>query len=255
MISASCHASSSYLSLQHSNNYEDLVDLFLYASIGISAHESLLFSLGKSNLEETPTMTIETDYYSIGYTSMPKESMRVSAHYNHWNIRDTLLSDTYSRELSWYIDNWRIGVLPEFRHIAFENSLSTLSIGYRSRGMGLSAGYSFENLSLYATNTRAVPLRFHVSPQLRRFLRLASRHLLSELDESRTSIGAEYYFDTIAITLDQDNINPAFTGSEYRFTTASGQISFMHHWQASASVSHYGNDLDELYSTTITSHW
>ncbi len=265
ITSAKLHAYSS-LTLQYGNNFKDQTQQFINASFFIEQLGYLDIGMGRSDYAITPTRAlnldnIRTDYFNLAYTSPDDTAFSFGLAYDIWEMNN-FQADSYMADLWYQTGNWRIGLHPEQHKITFELN-NRRSLGYRNTGGGISMSYfANNNLFLYGDHYRyqfsapevlqrrqTLPLRLEIA------LQLVNNQVSSKFDDSRSTLGADYYFENLSIGIEQQQITTAIDGSEYEITTASSSLLIGEHWQMGLSISRTKGISDNFYNMSLSYSW
>ncbi|MFC1748408.1 hypothetical protein ACFL2V_06330 [Pseudomonadota bacterium] len=259
-VSAGIEPSS--VSVQYGDNFENQNQVFLDLELSINDIGYLNLGVGSSDYALTSQTTLTTDYYSIGYSSPSGTDVSFGLNYDYWELHG-LYADSYTARLNFYTGNWSIGLHPELHYITF-SPINRRELNYRNAGGGISIGYISDNKTyLYAEyysyyfSTNQPPLRNQISlsSQLERALRLIQEQVASSFDDQRTTIGADYYFDTANIGVEYQQATAVIDASEYKTITLTSSLSFSNAWHTGVSVSHTHGSDDEFYTFNLGYDW
>ena len=250
------------LSLQYGSNFEDQEQMFVDTELAVFELGYINLGVGASNYQYNNTTTVTTDYYSVGYFSPGDKDVVVGLGYDYWE-RGKLQTDSWRADLYLYKGDWQIGLHPEWHYITFTASNGT-TLEFKNAGGGLSLGYFVsDNLYIYGdyyryqfevpswilSRFRALPLRVRIG------LRLLASDMSSEIDDRRATLGANYYFDTVSIGIERQQITSAIDGSEYDITSINTSWMLNTHWQTGLRISAVSGAENKFYSFSLSYDW
>ncbi len=252
-------ARSGSLLLQYGSDFENQDQLFLDGEFSIFEFGHINLGAGVSDYRYG---SVNTDYYRIGYTSPHDKSLVVAFNYDHWK-RAKLQADSWNADFYIYAGDWRGGVHPQWHTITFTaNGGSELE--FQNEGLGLSlAYYATDNLYIYGDyyryefeapaqlleRFRFLPLRTRVA------LRLLANELSTEFDDTRATLGVDYYFDTVSVGIEQQQITSVIDNDEYTIFSLSAFFSLNAYWLAGVRISDVSWAVDNFYTFTLSYDW
>jgi len=253
-------ASAHSLGLQYGSNFDNQQQRFIDLTVEDPGLGQLRGGVGQSDYDATDTTTLTTDYFSVGYSSPFDAESRIGLNYDHWEM-NRFQAHSYTADLSHRFGDWQIGLHPEWHTIDFEVT-SRRTLQYTNTGGGISVDYAAtDNLYLFAdyyaydfsapslfNRRQSLPLRLEIA------LRLVNDQVSSKFDQQRNTIGGEYYFETISLGLQQQQIKAAIDGSQYSITTLNSNLLLGKQWQAGVSISRT-NDADNYYNFNLGYFW
>lgn len=264
-ISTHLHAANS-LTLQYGSDLEDQSQQFISASFPIQQLGYLDISMGHSDYEATPIKALNlgdigTDYASFGYASPSDTDISFGLAYDYWEM-NSFKASSYTADLWYQTGNWSFGLHPEQHEITFKLD-GRPALEYSSIGGGISVGYFTDNnLFLYAAHYRyrfnapeilerrqTLPLRLEIA------LRLVNEQISSKLDDTRSNLGFDYYFENASIGIEKQQIKTVIDGGEYEITTINGSLLIGEHWQTGLSVSRTKGVSNGFYNASLGYHW
>ncbi len=247
------------LVLQYGSDFESQDQLALDTGLSLSKFGHVNFGMGRS--EYTYVSSVTTDYYSVGYSSPHEKNVVVAVIYDHWQ-RNMLQADSWRADLYVYGGDWRVGIHPEWHTITFSGRRNSLD--FQNRGVGVSLGYfATDELYVYGDYYR---YQFEVPPRLlERFrflplrtriaLRLLANELSTEFDETSASLGADYYFNTVSIGVEQQQMTSIINSERYSITSLQTTLTLDDHWLVGVRLSNTSGSLGNFYSFTLSYDW
>ena len=249
------------LSLQYGGDFEYQDQMFVDVEFAAFELGYINVGLGASDYQYRSS-TVATDYYSLGYISRRDKDVVIGIRYDAWE-RGKLQAGSYAADIYWYTGDWRIGLHPEWHNITFTANNGEV-LEFKNNGGGFSLSYfASESLYLFGDYYRyqfeAPPVllsRFRFLPlRVRIALRLLANEVSSEFDDNRVTLGADYYFDSVSIGIERQQITCAIDGSDYDITSLNTSLTLGDHWLVGLRVSDVSGSETNYYSVTLSYDW
>lgn len=138
-----------------SQDEEGAIDYSMNLTLGVTPDDAVLLSIGQAKSEFRDELSgvateIETDQYSLGFSTIRPAPWAIGVFYEYWGKRDELVVESLGLDVNYLASTWNAGLELEYREIdVFTRELmgSRHRIVVDSPGLGLYTGINHGNWS------------------------------------------------------------------------------------------------------------
>ncbi len=251
-----------YLSIDYGLDNDHGRSTFIFANLGLTARDRLLFGVGKQ--EETVSRSeeaLDNKTYLLGYNYLPYSLAQIGIEYEFWGDNDKVTTDSLRITLAINVAKFAVVLTPEFRKIKVNNdSQCDEDIDSRSTRIDLSLEISEQ----YSVRTSFASFNYSGNlAELGNCVSNAERlEIVSRIDsvanDKEVSVGLDYFDNTETYGAVLSQSRTALLSQDSKTLSLSASTDRFDDWTLTVAAGATENidDSSTLFVTgTITYYW